>query len=212
MEPKLVLDPLDVESHLFAMGLDKAGLITAVRYAESERALCTSFDPVGFGNMVAYARCGRKLRENYIRRGKDWELDNSHNQVAIKNPKTKIRVIPCNFDEGAGDKFVIPSNKSPKGEVSRQKSMCNRTSWIPGLIEKGLPVDVDGYRTWVLGMNIVDDRPPRAELSMPIDFDGQYFSNFATRIFFLDGKDLPAIATKKTDDTFEVIDIKIRRK
>ncbi|WP_424362710.1 hypothetical protein [Methylocystis parvus] len=212
MEPKLVTNPLDVDAHLASMALDKAGLVTAVLYAEAERALCTPYDPLGFGNMVAYARAGRKLRELYIRRDRDWELDNSYNQVAIKNPRTRIRVVPCNFDEGAGDRLVTPSNRSPKGEISRQKSLCNRTAWIPGLIDKGAPIDVDGYRTWILGMHLDDERPPKAELSMPIDFDGQFFSNFATRIFLLDGTDAPISPAKKSESAFEVIDITVRRK
>jgi hypothetical protein len=213
MEPKLILDDLEVDNHLAAMGLDREGLITAIRYAESERALCTSNDPIGFANMVAYARSARRLREIYVRRGKEWELDNSYNQAAIRNSKTRIRVVPCNFDEGAGDRLVIPSNKSPKGEVSRQKSACNRTAWLPGLIEKGAPIDADGFRTWVLGMHFDDTRPTTAELSMPIDFDGQFFTNFGTRIFLLDGTEEPlAPAKSDDDDAFNVIDIPIARK
>ncbi len=212
MEPKVVVVPLEVENHLFAMDLDRDGLLKAIRYAESEKALCTANDAVGFSSMVVYARSGRRLREIYIPQG--WEKDDSNNQVAIRNTKKKVRIVPCNFDEFTGDRFATPSNRSPKGEVSRTKSLCNRTAWIPGLVEHGSPVEIDGYTTWVLGMYIVDGERTRAELSLPVDFDGNYFTEFGTRIILLDGSDEDAAPGRKReeDGEFGVIDIVVKRK
>ena len=130
MEPKLIIDPLDVDAHLAAMGLDRHGLIMAVRYAEAERALCTDNDPIGFANLMAYGRAARKLREYYPPRDQRWSSDNSFNQAAIRNEHTRVRIVPCNFDEAAGDRRATPTNRSPKGEVSRHKSACNRTAWM----------------------------------------------------------------------------------
>ena len=211
MEPQIFIDPLDVDNELQELGLTQDALVQVVRIAESERALCTSNDPIGFASYVVYARAGRELRNIFVPQG--WEKDDSNNQCAIRNPKTKVRIVPCNFNEAAGDRLITPTNKSPKGEVSRKKSMCNRTSWIPGIIDETQPIGDDGYQTWVLGVHIDDERTTSAELSLPVDFDGKYFTQFASRIILLDGTDDGEIISKTSDvDEFEVIDIEIKRK
>lgn len=209
MEAEVFVDRGEVDSNLTHMGLTREDLIRSVRYAESERALCTDNDPVGFANMTVYARAGRKLREILLPRG--WEKDDTNNQCAVKNPKTKIRIVPCNFDDGAGNRLQTPSNRSPKGEVSRRKSLCNRTAWIPGLAPIEGPTDIEGYATWVLGMRIEDDLPTAAELALPVDFDGRYFTQFGKRIILLDGTD-SSLSEYKDDDAFEIIDISVKRK
>lgn len=205
-----IFDDLNgVNSHLSVMGLSRDDLIRVVRYAESERALCTDNDPVGFANMMVYARAGRKLREILLPQG--WEKDDTNNQCAIKNPKTKVRIVPCNFDKGAGNRLQTPANRSPKGEVSRLKSMCNRTAWIPGLIANDVPISVDDYKTWLLGIHINDGSPTAAELSLPVDFDGSFFTQFGKRIILLDGSQDTSIEYSE-DDSFDIIDISVKRK
>ena len=209
MNAEVLSQQHDVDNHLEHMGLTFTDLIRVVEYAESERALCTDNDPLGFANMTAYARAGRKLREVLVPQG--WEKDDSNNQCAVRNPSRKIRIVPCNFDQGAGDRLQTPTNKSPKGEVSRRKSLCNRTAWLPGLAPIDSPIEIDGYITWLLGMHISDSSPSRAELSLPVDFDGKYFTQFGKRIILLNGEEV-SISEYKTDDAFEIIDIDVKRK
>lgn len=211
MEPAIFSEAIEIENVLIGMGLTQDELIRAVRFAESERALVTDNDPIGFANMTAYAKSGRKLREIYLPRG--WVKDDTNNQCAIKNPQTKVRIVPCNFDEAAGDRLQTPANKSPKGEISRKKSMCNRTAWLPGIVDSKAPVDDEGYKTWVLGIFIEDGHPTRAELSLPVDFDGNYFTQFGTRVILLDGTD-EAFSEEQPaeEDAFEIIDIQIKKK
>ncbi|WSH31302.1 hypothetical protein U8P75_35205 (plasmid) [Rhizobium beringeri] len=209
MEAAIVADQHDVDHHLAHMGLTRDELVRSIRSAESERALCTDNDPVGFANMMVYARAGRKLREILVPKG--WEKDDTNNQCAVKNPKAKVRIVPCNFDDGAGNRLQTPSNKSPKGEVSRRKSLCNRTAWLPGFVPIEAPVDADGYETWLLGLRIDDNLPTGAELSLPVDFDGSYFTQFGKRIILLDGSE-EKIFERTDDDAFEIIDITVKRK
>src|SRR6266478_3903490 len=175
MAEKILWEAFDVDAELDSMKLDRGGLMEAVRYAEHHRSFVTANDPVGFANYVIYAKAGRALREIYLPKG--WVKDDSNNQTAIKNPKTMIRIVPCNFDEFAGNRLVRPSNKSPKGEVSRVKSACNRTAWLPGIPDIR-PEANDGYRTWILGIHADDARATGAELSFPVAFDGSFFSQF----------------------------------
>lgn len=209
----IIWKPIEVRNEIAALGLDVEGLIACIRYAENERSFVTRNDASGFASMVVYDKAGRALRERYL--GDDWTRDDSNNQCAIKNLKTLVRVVPCNFDEFAGNRLVRPTNKSPKGEVSRQKSMCNKTAWLPG-IPKREPVSEDGIQTWLLGMFMDDARPTTAELSLPIDFDGYHFTDFGKRIMLLIGGDDEGGARKpiddSRDDTVGPVDIVIRRK
>ena len=220
-EQKIIWQPIDVDNLLEEMELDRDGLNYAVRFAEHERSFVTANDPIGFANYLVYGKAGRALRELYLPKG--WSRDDSNNQTAIKNPKTKTRVVPCNFDEFAGDRTNETTNKSPKGEVSRKKSACNRTAWLPGLEPPIIDPELnDGYQTWVLGMHVDELRPTGAELSFPVAFDGRYFTQFGTRIILISGDDGGGGVRKRgdfddrgdsgSDDSVGVVDIAIKRK
>ena len=196
-----------------ALGLDIDGLIDCVRYAEREKSFVTANDAVGFGSMVVYDKAGRALRAKY--RGNGWVKDDADNQCAIKNPRTMVRVVPCNFDEFAGNRLVRPTNKSPKGEISRKRTMCNMTAWLPHVPRAASVLDA-GFQAWVLGIFTDDDRPTTAELSLPIAFSGHYFTDFGKRIMLLTGDDNEGIGRKLGDDpdndAVEIVDIAVRRK
>jgi hypothetical protein len=210
MEPAIVWKPEEVWDELAALGLDYDGLVDCVRYAEQEHSFVTANDAVGFASMVVYDKSGRAMREKYL--GPNWKRDNSHNQCAIRNDETKVRVVPCNFNECAGDRLRVPTNRAPKGQVSKQKSRCNRTLTIPGLFNDSGNPD-DQIRTWLLGIYVDGGRPTTAELSLPVDFDGQYYTEFAKRIILLSGNedDAPR-GRRKDEDPTEDTDIVIRRK
>ena len=209
----IICDPLEVRDEILALGLDAEGLVECVRYAEREWSFVTANDAVGFGSMVIYDKAGRALRDRYL--GKDWVKDDTNNQCAIKNPEKGIRVVPCNFDDKAGDRLVTPTNKSPKGEVSRKSSMCNRTAWMPG-IPKANPTSEDGFQTWVLGIYVGYERQTSAEISLPTGFEGQRFTDFGKRIVLLSVVDGEGIGLKRVDgadgDAVGVVDIALRRK
>ena len=210
MVEAIIWNPIVVRSEVLALGLDVEGLIDCVRYAERERSFVTGNDAIGFASMVVYDKAGRALREKYL--GDDWVKDDTNNQCAIKNSRTLVRVVPCNFDEYAGNRLVRPTNKSPKGEISRKKSMCNKTAWLPGIRKDGESVSDDGFQTWVLGIFADDERPTTAELSLPIAFDGHYFTDFGKRIILLTGDDDEGVGRRLGDDAVEIVDIEIRRK
>ena len=215
MAEVVVWKPLDVRNELEALGLDLDALIDCVRYAERERSFVTANDAIGFQSMVVYDKAGRALREQFV--GSEWVKDDSNNQCAIKNPALKVRVVPCNFDRGAGDRLATPTNKSPKGEVSRKKSACNLTAWLPGFPQAEDPMlSDDGCQTWLLGIFTDDIETTTAELSLPIAFDGSHFTGFGKRIMLItreDGEDGGrAKGVDDGGDAVEIVDIQVRRK
>jgi hypothetical protein len=211
MAETVVWQPLDIDNALQDLGLDRERLLDVVNYAALERSLCTENDAIGFANHLVYDKAGRRLRELYLPR--KWVKDDSNNQSAIKNPERRIRVVPCNFNEFAGNRLVTPTNKSPKGEVSRKKSICNATAWLPGIPDVDPETDKDGYLTWLLGIYIDETNPTGAELSLPVAFDGNYFTSFGRRILLISGgEDGARKGVREGDDAVEVVDIAVRRK
>ncbi|QGZ96973.1 hypothetical protein [Terricaulis silvestris] len=201
----------EVVPFLTTLSLDVEGLVEAVRYAESQRALCTSNDVHGFSQMTVYDKAARGLREVYC--GRDgWEKDETNNQAGICNPALKIRVVPCNFTIECGTS-VEPTNRSPKGEVSKAKARCNATGWLPGLPDIEAQEGSE-YKTWILGIYAVGGEPLKAELSFPVAFDGKYFTRFETRVILLRGSEDDDTPTGRRDapEPTEVVDIPIARR
>lgn len=193
------------------LGLDLEGLIEVVRYADSERSLCTSNDVHGFASMTVYDKAARGLRETFC--GKGWEKDETNNQAGICHPDKKIRIVPCNFDQNTSNPLVQPTNRSPKGEVSKAKARCNATGWLPGLPDVPAQPEAE-YKTWILGIFAVDGEPLKAELAFPVEFDGKFFTRFLIRAVLLRGDEdaSPGRRSGEAPSPTEIVDIPIARK
>lgn len=202
----------DVTSLLDQLELSYERLVEVVRYADRERALCTANDPKGFPLIVVNARAARGLREAFC--GDRWEIDETDNQPGIRNPHIKVRVIPCNFDQNAGNRLVDPSNRTEKGAASKRKVRCNATAWLPGLPE---PQDDDEgeYTTYLLGIYSEEDDKLKAELSRPKAFSSGQYRSYTTRVILLNGSEsLDPIANvhPERQGPTETVDIAISRK
>lgn len=210
----VLAEQMEIVPFLKEWELDLDGLVEAARYGDRERALCTANDPKGFELILMNAKVARGLREIFC--GDRWKPDETDNQPGISNPFLKIRVIPCNFDEYAGNPLVTPTNRTEKGSASKKKVRCNATPWIPGLID---PTEAeeseDGYVTFVLGTYFDLQVGLRAELSRPKAFSSGQYKRFETRVMLLDGtEDNSSPVGVKTDrgGPTEIIDIAIKRK
>ena len=208
-EPAILIAPEDVDPVLRLMELDREGLIEATRDADGERALCTANDPKGFDLIVMNARLARALRDRFV--GERWEADETDNQPGIRNPYLKLRVIPCNFDENAGNRLADPSNLRDKGWASCSKTQCNRTAWFPGF-EPSPETERAEYETYVLGTHAADGEL-HAELSKPLNFASGKYTRFLPRIILLDGtEDKSIISRAPRGGPTDVIDIAVKRR
>ncbi|WP_394998741.1 hypothetical protein [Sphingomonas sp.] len=210
-ERAVIADLIEVDPVLRTMELDRETLLAVIAYADAERALCTSNDVKGFNLITMHDKAARGLREKFA--GSRWEKDETDNQAGIRHPILKLRVIPCNFDDNAGnpDKQVTPRPRHLKGGASRKKIRCNQTGWLPGL---DLPPVRDEYETWVLGI-FADDETRSAELSLPLSFIGGQFSDFQTRIILDTGAHDNGAAARKSPEgeaPTEIVNIPIKRK
>jgi len=207
---EVVAKRADILSLLTALELDLDKLIEVVRYADGERALCSSNDPKGFDLITMNARAVRGLRNTFC--GERWKVDDTDNQAGIRNPHLKVRVIHCNFDINAGDVLAKPTNLVEKRTASRAKVRCNRTLWLPGL---PIPEEVSEFTTYVLGTYFDKEQDClKAELSRPITFGSGQYVEFEPRIILLDGSESSPTAGTRPDreGPTEIVDIAIRRK
>jgi hypothetical protein len=214
MADRAVLLPTDPElvSLLRGMELDREALIEVVRFADRERALCTSNDVRGFDLITVNDKAARGLREVFC--GKTWIKDETDNQAGIRNPRLGLRVIACNFDGNAGNPLVDPTNRVAKGAASRTKTRCNATGWLPGLPD--IPPQSDSaIKTWVLGIFAQENAPLRAELSLPIHFREGRYARFSRRLVLLSGSEGPELVGREIGPDrgpVEIVDIAIKRK
>ena len=193
------------------LGLHYEKLVAAVKYADSERALCTANDPKGFGLVTVNAKAARGLREQFC--GEHWISDENDNQPGIYNLALKTRIIPCNFDENAGNRLVKPSNRKDKGSASGAKVRCNATGWLPGLDAPIMGKAEDDIATIILGIYSEEGEPLRAELAYPIGFSSKKYTDFSKRIILLDGTEGFSDPTKsERGDPTEAVEIKITRR
>lgn len=210
-EEIVIADPEVVSSEINDLNLDLEKLIEVVRYADSEGALCTRNDPKGYRLITVNAKAARGLREQFC--GDEWVHDESGNQPGILNEALGVRVIPCNFDENAGNQLLTPTNWTEKGTASGRNVRCNGTGWLPGLEP---PVIEGGNEivTLVLGIYSQDGEPLSAELSYPIEFSGNKYKKFSKRIMILNaGSDNGSpINDSDIGDPTEVVEIDVKRK
>ena len=206
----ILVKPLDVTTELEAIELQYDKLVAVVRYADSERALCTANDPKGFGYIVMNGRAARGLREQFV--GDRWEADDKDNQPGIRNPHIKVRVIPCNFDHNTANLIRDPSNRTEKGHASRAKTQCNGTAWFPGM-EPAVEEAEDGYTTYVLGM-YSDEDGLKAELSRPSNFASGHYTHFLSRIILMNGEDSGDRTphSGRGEGPTDIVDITVKRK
>jgi hypothetical protein len=197
------------------MELDRDKLIDIVRIADGERALCTSNDVDGFDLIMMNDKVARGLRDSFC--GARWEKDKTDNQAGIRNSNIKLRIIACNFDHNAGSLLVDPTNLYRKGAASSKKARCNATAWLPNLPE--IPTQEGAeFVTWVLGTYAENDGVLRAELSLPLHFEGAQYTRFQTRIILLSGDEGGRIVPARSrvpDDRegpVEIVDIAVHRR
>jgi len=209
-EPAIYVEPLHRDSELSAMDLEIEGLRWAVQQAHLVGTYISRNDVKGWKLIAMHNAAVRALRDRFC--GADWEREDAENQEGIRNPKRGQRIIVANFDDLAGvpDVSVTPTNLWPKGLASWRKARCNQTGWLPGL-DFPQPVHQE-WQTWVLGF-YSDDDGLGAELSLPLEFEGNRFSKLVKRIIIISRDDgAPAEPKREPIAPLEEVDIPIQRR
>lgn len=168
MEPARVVisDPLEVESELYALGLDRGELREVLDAAKWARGNSTEYDPPGYAGWNQYAIGTRSLRI-VLMESRGWTKDDEGGLCRTISPDGTMAIVVSSGNRATGNPDAWPKTKNPKGRYSLKGLNINRSQLE--LFES----HPDAARPW-LWFLLVNVRHGEVfgELSLPIDVDG----------------------------------------
>lgn len=178
--------PVAAEFRLRELGLTRDGVISAVRAAMAAVAGCTGDSPPIAPGWLTWYNAVVRLRQEF--RGKGWDADDTANFSTIVDHAAGIKIAVANTDEATACVVSEPTNRSRRGELSKQAVAANQLSLpFDGWLEPD-EAKVPGFVTWYLCIYIAEDTV-RAELSLPTTCEGGYFGGWKERIFLISSDD-----------------------
>jgi hypothetical protein len=183
MPALLHISPASIDLRIRELGLKREGLISAVRAAAGAVASCTSNNPPISRGWLAWCEAVVRLREEFGRDG--WVADDTANFSTIIDEAAGVRLAVVNTDDGAGNPALVPTNRSRRGQFSKQAIESNQLS-LPFLGWEVEPVEArrSDMTTWYLCIHAVDDKV-RAELSLPTSCEGGIIGGWRERIMLV---------------------------
>jgi hypothetical protein len=204
--------PADVEARLGALGVRREHLHHACMVGALNRASTTTLHPTSFGGYTAWANTTAALREQLLPLG--WRVENAANFELTVSPDAATAIVVATGDEGTGLPFGSPRTRAPKGPAMRQIVMENYEQLSLGLNlpepsePVGGPVVFNG-QTWVLLLSYATPGRLRAELSLPLYFEGAHVQRWLERILLaeidLDGGALSVPVAPELGPDFDVV-------
>lgn len=200
IETKVFEKPWDVTRRLAELGLERDGLLHAVRVSRTERSNATEFHPANAAGTFSYHHGVAAIRQAFV--GPEWALDRSDGIEAIRNDRLKIKLSFCNVDEATG--LEHPKPRSDKGAGAERASG-------PMLFDSLKSYAVRPSGEWGLFYLMVDLKGA-AELTRPV-ISSRTFTGAVERIFLSDGGEEEGFySDDMTDGIADGFDPKIVRK
>lgn len=177
----------DVDRRLRELGLNRAGLNSAIRAAVAAVAGCTDNSPPTARGLMAWFAGVVRLREEFGMHG--WVRDDTANFSTIINHRQLAKIAVANTDDATGNVRVFPTNRSKKGELGKQAAFLNQLrlpfdGWSAEPDEAKIP----GFATWYLCI-YVNEETVRAELSLPTRIENGFFADWSERIILVANDD-----------------------
>ena len=151
---------------------------TAVRSGHVAMLQCTDNDPPTTPGTQAWSRTVRSLREQVL--GPDWRKDDTGNYSLTICDYFGVQIVVASGDAMTGLAHAKPKTRAPKGERTKNVVDANRQG---DLFPDSLPTQpkAAAHDTWVLLIYIKAEEV-RAELSRPVEMDGDHVSEWSERI------------------------------
>jgi hypothetical protein len=183
--------------------------VEIVKAAVAARARCTDDSPKSAAGYFAWEAATTRSRQMFRREG--WEKGCEDGIETIEHRELKKKIGIMNTDSGTSDKSRTPRNRTPKGPAQEKVMDINDQYEMFKRGEIG-PVKEAPYSLWYLCI-FDDGTSVRAEISRPSEYSGNYFVEFAERIFLLeDGDWEKVLLATPADDGPKDIEINVRRK
>jgi hypothetical protein len=206
MSPIFRANPVEVANRLDQLGWRRDQLLEIVGAMVAARNGCTENDPSSAPGWMAWKEGTRRLRE--IARPMGLEKDETGQIPSVIDLRRGLKFAVSNTDEGTGIEDRIPQNRSRKGPAT-DRVVCDNQGSLLGALEKTIDVvPISMARTqpgmivcWYLCVYCQGDEV-RAELSCPVGFEGDYFTDFFERIVLIgpDGDDGVKIRRNTPED------------
>lgn len=203
--------PEEIASRLEQLGVTEVALREAIYQGHLQRTRLTLNHPRTFPGLVMWGEVVAALRDQL--RPMEWIRQDVGSFPVTVNESLNLAIAVASGDEGTGNPYAHPSNRSKKGRNTVEAIEANQQMVLFEEFMQEVKVAVEGNQTWIL-MHHTDTAKSeiRFELSLPADIgnDGK-ITTWSERIL------LGSISFD--DDLVEIlqpggpdIDIEIRRK
>lgn len=208
-QTQIIEDSLDVTNRLDLFGVTKSELSQVVLKVVMARNNVVSSDPITAPGLFAYIYGTRALRELFMRKSDDWEIDRSENIEATYNKVSGIKIIYQSAD-CASNKYRVPKAISDKGAGSERIVANGQLDMYDDQNEK--PIHINP-KVWYLYVS-VNNSDVCAELSCPGLIENGQFKNFVERIFIIKSGEWDSIniVPDNTNIDAEEFEINVSRK
>jgi hypothetical protein len=166
------------------LGLNRAGLLSAVRAAAAAVASCTIDSPPIARGWLAWHDTVVRLRQEFRPFG--WEADDTANFATIRDDGAGIKIAVVNTDDGTGNPASFPTNRSRRGELSKM-AIENNQLRLPFMGEPD-EAKSPNFTSWYLCIYVVGE-VVRAELSLPTKCEGGIIGGWKERIILVSRDD-----------------------
>lgn len=167
---RVVVEPLEVDQELFALGLKRSDCQEVLKAALWGRQSCTDYDPPAFPGWSQYGIGTRAFRQIHMEHY-GWSKCNKNQFCRTIRPDGNVAVLVCSGDEGTGNPDKEPRSQNPKGPVSEAAIDSNRLQYELTLNDRRkVQAASDEPTLWFLLVNIRGGQV-FGELSLPINLD-----------------------------------------
>ena len=189
MPPIVRANPIEVANRLHQLGWRREQLLEIVGAMVAARNSCTENDPSSAPGWMAWKEGTRRLRE--IARPMGLEKDETGQIPSVIDLRRGLKFAVSNTDDGTGIEDRIPQNRSRKGPAT-DRVVCDNQGSLLRALDKTLdvvPISMARKQPgiivcWYLCVYCQEDEV-RAELSCPVSFESDYFTDFVERIVLI---------------------------
>lgn len=209
--PNIVSKPREVDVALHEIGLTPEIVREVAIAAASARAEALPIDPCSAPGTKAYHEGVRQTRLKLLPLG--WRISRVGNVEATVNDDLGVQILFQNVDRACT--AVDPCAISGKGPTARQLINCGQGDLFDSPRRSSKPSKLGNAPVvWLICVSS-DDDSVQAEVSCPLEFEGDQFSGFSPRIFvvndLLEAQPIRRGNEKDLDPGFD-IDVQVTKK
>ncbi|MEZ2293912.1 hypothetical protein [Variovorax sp. RCC_210] len=199
LQTQIIEEPADAERELAALGLTVEMVTRVARQSRSAKMETLPIDPCNSPGTQSYIYGVRAIRKAQLRK-KGWRMCRDGNLEATVNDKLGIQLLFQNVDCACGV-GRDPESMSEKGGGARRLVQSGNQRELFGGVQPAKFGKIGTTpKVWLICVSS-DEKTLKAEVSAPMDFEGNQYSGFSKRIFVVNERFDPEVTPINNDDT-----------